>query len=115
MSDDDVPDISLKLFIATDTPAVTPKLDVFRDAHGNLTTPGWRSHDPHPDIEPCSHPTYSLDDQWNTVHCAKCKERLDPYVILRSHAHYWERLVRARDEVDEGRKILRVEQLRAMI
>lgn len=37
-------------------------------------------------VRPCSHSRFFLDDEWMTVTCAECKQRVEPYAVLRFNA-----------------------------
>lgn len=80
-----------------------------------------RRHDPvggrgvGPNVRPCEHPHFVLDEKFSTVTCEKCGERLQPFDILLQHAEYWERMLRDRDAAYEAHERLLVEQMRRLI
>lgn len=47
-------------------------------------------------VRACTHPRYVLDDEWMTVTCDVCKERLEPYAVLRANAGYCAKIRRER-------------------
>ncbi|HET7322652.1 MAG TPA: hypothetical protein VFI96_09175 [Longimicrobiaceae bacterium] len=55
-----------------------------------------------------------LDDKWNTVTCARCGEKLDPYAALRSYADWWSELELKQTMADRATKDLYAETLRKL-
>lgn len=79
---------------------------------------GGRPHpalrDAPPDTRPCDHGRFVLDDEWLTVTCGECGERLDPYAVLRRHAVWWEEFAHREARAEEAEKRFHVEELRRL-
>lgn len=102
-----------------DGPRITPKVAgrIEPDGHGGrrFTIVGRRSGEAPPaNVRPCPHPRFILDDEWNTVTCGKCGERLDPYAALRSYADWWSEFEFRRTMAESASKDLYADLLRQL-
>jgi hypothetical protein len=44
-----------------------------------------------PDVRPCAHPRFILDERWMTVTCGECKAKIEPFAAIMVYADWWER------------------------
>lgn len=73
-------------------------------------------HDPRNDgVRPCDHRKYVLDDELVVVRCADCKERLEPYAVLRRYAEWFDDLKRMRDNAQHSRWHATGQRIRNML
>jgi hypothetical protein len=52
----------------------------------------------------CEHGKFILDEQWATVECGLCGERVEPFAALMSLATHWQRIEQARYRAIEAEK-----------
>jgi hypothetical protein len=59
-----------------------------------------------PDVRPCEHRRFLLDEKWKTVTCEACKERVDPFAALMSFATWYKDLEHKRQMQEEAERNL---------
>lgn len=67
-----------------------------------------------PAVGGCQHEHFELDDQWKTVTCTDCGERLDPFAVLAAHARWWRQLERKKLSADAATRTMITENLRRL-
>src|SRR5690606_10949010 len=71
-----------------------------------------RGDTPPPNVRACPHPRYLLDEEWSTVTCGRCGERLDPFAVLLNYAVWWQRFDNHRAVVEQAERRLHIAELR---
>lgn len=62
----------------------------------------------------CQHRVYVLDEDWSTVTCDACGEKLDPFAVLMHHAVWEERMDGRRHEIERAEEWMLKESLRRL-
>ena len=70
--------------------------------------------EPDADVRPCAHGKFILDEQWSTVTCGKCREKVDPFSALMYYALNYEATRREHQRLIEQEKSTRTEELRRL-
>lgn len=83
--------------------AERPEFEIVRRGHAL-----WREE------EACKHGKFILDEQWATVTCGKCKERIDPFSALMHYAANFHEIVRRHEQMVEAEKSCHIEELRRL-
>jgi hypothetical protein len=65
-------------------------------------------------VRPCDHPNYILDEKWQSVTCGECRERLDAFAVLLTHAEYTIRMKHERQRAEYAERDLQVAELRRL-
>lgn len=77
--------------------------------------PRGRWNRPEPDVRPCEHSRFILDEEWATVTCGTCREKVDPFAALLWYARIYEsRIKHEFQRVQEAEKNLHAEELRRL-
>lgn len=66
------------------------------------------------DGDTCRHLRYFLNEEWSTVKCVECGERLDPFAVLMHHATWEVRMDNRRVEVERAEEWMLRESLRRL-
>lgn len=72
------------------------------------------SHNAGPNIRPCDHSEFVLDEKWATVTCGKCGERVDAFSALLVFAKWEERWRHQEQMAKEAEKRIHVAELRRL-
>lgn len=67
-----------------------------------------------PNVRPCNHLHYALDDKWSTVTCEDCGERLTAYSVLRDYARWQEKYKAQAQLAEQAEKRMLVTNLRRL-
>jgi hypothetical protein len=67
-----------------------------------------------PNVRPCEHRRFTLDEKWSTVTCQDCGERIDPFAALLYFCERWEDFERKRQQFIEARKRLYIASLQRL-
>lgn len=67
-----------------------------------------------PNVRPCPHPSFVLDQKWATVTCAECRERVDSFAALMRYAEWMERFKSRQAMAEDAEKRMHVAHLRAL-
>ncbi len=70
---------------------------------------------PDEDVRPCEHGKFILDEEWATVTCGKCKQRVDPFAALMYYARFYqERIAWRFRELESSEKSLHQAELKRL-
>lgn len=83
----------------------TPVFEIIRRDH-------WMS--PPEGVRPCEHGRFILDEQWATVTCKDCGEKVDPFSALMWYARNYQEVRRERERMLEAKKGLMIAELRRL-
>lgn len=108
--DDDVlpmfPEGRAAKIIATISPVV--------DAEGSPGSPVFTTKSRYNAEQECQHKEYELDAKWQTVHCATCGVRLEPFAVLQRYEEFVVQIQRMHQHAVAAEQSALAEQLRAI-
>jgi len=67
-----------------------------------------------PNVRPCEHARYTLDEKFATVTCGKCGEHVDPFSVLLRFAEWQEKWKRDMRAAQGAEQRLHIEELRRL-
>lgn len=70
--------------------------------------------EPEKDVRACAHGKFILDEQWATVTCGLCREKVDPFAALMYYALNYEATRREHQRLIEQEKSTRIAELKRL-
>jgi hypothetical protein len=65
-------------------------------------------------VRPCDHGNFILDEQWATVTCKKCNEKVGPFAALLYYARNYQEIKREHARLRDAKKELMFAQLKRL-